>query len=71
MTLLLHLINTGVCGTDPHFMLYSNGVFDLDTCCTDQNHAITLVGYGYDEATGLDYWLAQNRYVTSTSFFYL
>eukprot|EP01032_Pedospumella_encystans_P009198 gene9198-10852_t len=52
----------GVCGTDPHFMLYSNGVFDLDTCCTDQNHAITLVGYGYDEATGLDYWLAQNSW---------
>ena len=52
---------SGVCGTDPRFMLYSTGVFDLDACCTDQNHAITLVGYGYDAATGLDYWLAQNR----------
>jgi hypothetical protein len=27
-------------------MLYSNGIFDSATCCTAQNHAITLVGYG-------------------------
>lgn len=43
-------------------MLYSSGVFDMDTCCVDQNHAITIVGYGHDSSSGLDYWLAQNRY---------
>jgi hypothetical protein len=53
----------GVCGTDPYFMMYASGVFDVDTCCVEQNHALTLVGYGHDETTGLDYWLAQNRYV--------
>ena len=57
-----HLLTiAGVCGTDPFFLLYSSGVFDLDDCCTAQNHALTLVGYGHDAATGLDYWLAQNR----------
>jgi hypothetical protein len=44
-------------------MMYASGVFDVDTCCVEQNHALTLVGYGHDETTGLDYWLAQNRYV--------
>lgn len=43
-------------------MLYSTGVFDLDACCIEQNHAITIVGYGHDTTSGLDYWLAQNRY---------
>lgn len=55
-------MHTGVCGTDPYFMLYSSGVFDYDDCCIDQNHAITVVGYGHDSSSGLDYWLAQNRY---------
>ena len=29
------------------------------------NHAITVVGYGTDEASGLDYWLVKNSWGTS------
>ena len=26
-------------------------------------HGITIFGYGHDERSGKDYWLAKNRYV--------
>ena len=29
------------------------------------NHAVLIVGYGLDEATGLDYWLIKNSWNTT------
>ena len=28
----------------------------------DMDHAVTLVGYGTDKDTGLDYWLVRNSW---------
>lgn len=39
-------IATGICGTDKSFMYYQSGVFTNTRCCTEQNHAILVVGYG-------------------------
>lgn len=39
-------IATGICGTSPSFIFYSKGVLDDETCCTVQNHAILIVGFG-------------------------
>jgi hypothetical protein len=42
---------------------YTSGVLDLtSTKCPSSgiNHAVTLVGYGTDSATGLDYWIVKN-----------
>ena len=47
---------------------YTGGVLDLtSTKCPSSgiNHAVTLVGYGYDSATGLDYWIVKNSWGTS------
>ncbi len=47
---------------------YVSGVFDLSsTKCPSSgiNHAVTLVGYGYDSSSGLDYWLVKNSWGVS------
>ena len=44
---------------------YSSGVLDLTSarCPTSGiNHAVTLVGYGYDSSSKLDYWLVKNSW---------
>lgn len=57
-------VSIGICGTDFAFMFYAGGVFDYADCCSLQNHAMLIVGYGTDDATGLDYWLLQNSWGT-------
>ena len=47
---------------------YTGGILDLTStkCPTSGiNHAVTLVGYGHDTATGLDYWIVKNSWGTS------
>lgn len=39
-------VSVGICGTDPHFVYYGGGIFDVPQCCTDMNHAVVIVGYG-------------------------
>ena len=44
---------------------YSSGVLDKTSaqCPTSgMNHAVTMVGYGYDSKSGLDYWLVKNSW---------
>lgn len=58
-------VAVGVCGTDQGFIFYEGGIFDARDCCTTQNHALLLVGFGYDSKLKLDYWQAQNSWGTS------
>lgn len=51
----------------PNFTKYKSGVFN-DPLCTDDvsvNHAVTIVGYGFDTETKKDFWLLRNSYGTS------
>lgn len=45
----------------PSFQLYSGGVYD-GNCGTNLDHGVLLVGYGHDEALGLDYWKIKNSW---------
>jgi len=42
------------------FIDYESGVFTA--ACRATNHAVVLVGYGYDAATKLNYWLVRNSW---------
>jgi len=45
--------------------LYSGGVFSDTTCPSGSvNHAVALVGYGTDSASGKDYYILRNSWGT-------
>ena len=45
---------------------YDSGIINDRSWCNGQvNHAVVVVGYGTDSATGLDYWLVRNSWGTS------
>lgn len=47
------------------FSNYRSGVYTNPKCPKVLNHAVLLVGYGFDEKTKLDYWLVKNSWVKS------
>lgn len=50
---------------DDYWYSYSAGVFMSFSCSGPVNHAVLVVGAGYDAATGLNYWLIRNSWGTS------
>ena len=44
------------------FYHYTSGVISDASCGTKLDHAVTAVGYGTDEASGLDYYLVRNSW---------
>jgi cathepsin L len=44
-----------------NFQFYDGGVMTADSCGTDLNHAVTIVGYGTAEDGSL-YWLIKNSW---------
>ena len=51
----------GYCGS---FMQYKGGIY-TNNCGNVLNHAVLIIGYGTDPASGLDYWLIKNSWGTS------
>ena len=46
------------------FQRYKEGIFD-EYCEGSRNHAVLLVGYGYDRHYDKDYWIIKNQWGTS------
>lgn len=49
------------------FMNYKGGVYDGVCSSTSTNHAVVIVGYGTDSATGVPYWLVRNSWGSSAN----
>lgn len=55
------VVAVGVALTE-NMMYYKSGVFYDPTCTTNTDHAVAIVGYGTDSATGKDYWIVRNSW---------
>ena len=47
------------------FRFYKSGILQVDNCpskASELDHAMVLVGYGYDQQLKLPYWIIKNSY---------
>jgi len=58
-------VSAGIASGSNVFHNYKSGVIDSPACGTYLSHAILIVGFGTDEATGLDYWKIKNTWGTT------
>ncbi|CAG0914399.1 unnamed protein product [Notodromas monacha] len=59
-------VSVGVDASHESFQFYASGIYHEPNCSPDDiDHAVLVVGYGTDEASGKDYWLVKNSWGTS------
>ena len=47
------------------FQAYKSGILDSPSCGTSLDHAVLLVGWGYDDYLQKDFWLIKNSWNTT------
>jgi len=60
-----HVISVGIDASQFSFQFYSSGVYNEPQCVNgwDQlDHGVTVVGYGHDSPSNLDYWIVKNSW---------
>ncbi|XP_074274065.1 KDEL-tailed cysteine endopeptidase CEP2-like [Silene latifolia] len=54
-------VSVGLDAESTGFTYYSGGIYN-GRCSTNLNHAVTVIGYGTDNASGKGYWLIKNSW---------
>ena len=44
------------------FMSYSGGIYQYTDGVLQGGHAVKIIGFGHDDASGLDYWVCANSW---------
>ncbi|KAG8460488.1 hypothetical protein KFE25_013138 [Diacronema lutheri] len=60
--LALGPLTAGVDASSFRLTHYASGVLDFDGCGRELNHAVLVVGHGYDGASGKPYWLLKSSW---------
>ena len=74
-TLQQQPVSAAITANNKYIHSYKSGIIDTSDCNAKMivdgenvnplNHAVLIVGYGHDEAIGLDYWLLKNSWNTT------
>ncbi|CAF4217233.1 unnamed protein product [Rotaria sordida] len=57
----------GIDASHLRFMFYKSGILNIKSCKNrpqDMNHAVVIVGHGYDEGRKIPYWIIKNSWGT-------
>ena len=46
----------------PRFHNYTGGIYEEKSILPIENHLVSIVGYGYDNTTGWEYWIVRNSW---------
>lgn len=55
-------VSIAIAASSSAIQFYKSGVITSSGCGISVNHAVNMVGYGTDSATGNDYWLIRNSW---------